>query len=273
MDIIVPIKQVPETSKVKMDPKTGTMIRDGVETVVNPLDLYAIETAIRLAERHGGIVTALSMGPKGAEKALREAIAMGCDAGVLVSDRAFAGSDSWATSYTLSQAIKKLGRFDLIVAGERATDGDTGQVGPGIAAWLDVPLVTYVAAITAGSPTTGRLTVERLVEEGYQVLDVPLPALLTVVKEIAAPRLPTLRGKKRARAAEIPLFTAVDLDLDPAFIGLKGSPTKVVKVSTPKVTRGGTVVQARDADAVAVAVDQLLAFLEARDLLPHRGQA
>ncbi len=284
MHIIVPIKQVPETSNVKMDPVTGTMIRAGVGTVVNPLDLFAIETAVRLKEAHGGRITTLTMGPRGADKALREAMAMGCDDGVLISDRAFAGSDSWSTSYTLSQAIRKLGDFDLIVAGERATDGDTGQVGPGIAAWLDLPLATYVAAITRVEPARadaparadvrGRgLTVERLVEEGYQVVDLPFPALITVVKEVAAPRLPTLRGKKRAKAAEIPLFTAADLDLEPGYLGLKGSPTKVVKVATPKVTRGGTLVRALDEDAVADAVDQLLAFLDARDLLPTGGRA
>jgi electron transfer flavoprotein beta subunit len=288
--IVVPIKQVPETSNVKMDPVTGTMIRAGVGTVVNPLDLFAIETAVRLKEAHGGRITTLTMGPRGADKALREAMAMGCDDGVLISDRAFAGSDSWATSYTLAQAIRKLGDFDLIVAGERATDGDTGQVGPGIAAWLDLPLATYVAAITRVDPAPagadGRagaharadvrrrgLTVERLVEEGYQVLDLPLPALITVVKEVAAPRLPTLRGKKRAKAAEIPLFTAADLDLEPSYLGLKGSPTKVVKVATPKVTRGGTLVRAPDEDAVADAVEALLAFLDARDLLPTGGPA
>ena len=277
MHIVVPIKQVPETSNVKMDPVTGTMIRAGVGTVVNPLDLFAIELAVRLKEAHGGRITTLTMGPRGAEKALREAMAMGCDEGVLISDRAFAGSDSWATSYTLSQAIRKLGSFDLVVAGERATDGDTGQVGPGIAAWLDLPLATYVAALPrfepAGAGARGGLTVERLVEEGYQVLDLPLPALITVVKEVAAPRLPTLRGKKRAKAAEIPLFTAADLDVDPAFLGLKGSPTKVVKVATPKVTRGGTLVRATDEEAVAGAVEELLAFLDARDLLPTGGRA
>lgn len=273
MDLIVPIKQVPETSNVKMDPVTGTMIRSGVQTVVNPLDLFAIETALRLREAHGGTITAVSMGPKGAERALREAIAMGCDAGVLVSDRAFAGSDTWATSYTLARAIRTIGRFDLIVCGERATDGDTAQVGPGIAAWLDVPVASYVAAVRDLAERDGRpvLTVERLVEEGYQVLDVRLPALLTVVKEVAAPRLPTLRGKKRAMAAEIPLFTAESLGLDLAKIGLKGSPTKVVKIATPKVARGGQVVDARDGD-VAAAVDRLLAFLDARRALP-RGDA
>ncbi len=278
MHIVVPIKQVPETSNVKMDPVTGTMIRAGVGTVVNPLDLFAIETAVRLKEAHGGRITTLTMGPRGAEKALREAIAMGCDDGVLISDRAFAGSDSWSTSYTLAQAIRTLGEFDLIVAGERATDGDTGQVGPGIAAWLDLPVATYVAAITrvelARTSARGAgLTVERLVEEGYQILDLPMPALLTVVKEVAAPRLPTLRGKRRAKAAEIPLLTAADLDVEPGYLGLKGSPTKVVKVATPKVTRSGTLLRAPDEDAVAEAIEQLLAFLDGRDLLPPGGRA
>ncbi len=275
MDIIVPIKQVPETSNVKMDPDTGTMIRAGVGTVVNPLDLYAIETALRLKEAHGGTVTVLTMGPSPAVKALRQAIAMGCDDAVFVSDRAFAGADSWATSYTIAQAIKKIGRYDLIVCGERATDGDTGQVGPGIAAWLDLPLATYVAALQVNQQTDGRpasLSVERLVEEGYQVLELPLPALLTVVKEIAAPRLPTLRGKKRSKVVDIPLYDAKNMDLDPSYLGLKGSPTKVVKVATPKVMRSGTVIGAHDETAVAAAVDRLIAFLDERDLLPREGR-
>ena len=275
MDIIVPIKQVPETSNVKMDPDTGTMIRAGVGTVVNPLDLYAIETALRLREAHGGTVTAITMGPSPAVKALRQAIAMGCDDAVFISDRAFAGADSWATSYTIAQAIKKVGRYDLIVCGERATDGDTGQVGPGIAAWLDLPLATYVAALQVNQQADGNpasLSVERLVEEGYQVLELPLPALLTVVKEIAAPRLPTLRGKKRSKVVDIPLFDATNMDLDPGFLGLKGSPTKVVKVATPKVTRSGTVIDAHDEAAVAAAVDRLLAFLDDRDLLPRESR-
>ena len=283
MDIIVPIKQVPETSNVKMDPETGTMLRAGVETVVNPLDLYAIETAIRLKELHGGTVTAVTMGPPPAEKALREAIAMGCDTGVLISDRKFGGADTWATSYTIAQAIRAIGPYDLIIAGERATDGDTAQVGPGIASWLDIPLATYVAAITAVEPgssgtgsssapdASGALIVERLVEEGYQILKVPMPALLTVVKEIASPRLPTLRGKKRAKATELPLYNTENMDLDPAFLGLKGSPTKVVKIATPRVTRGGTVVHAGDEEGVVTAVDQLIAFLESRGLVPAAG--
>ncbi|TVR33835.1 MAG: electron transfer flavoprotein subunit beta/FixA family protein [Spirochaetaceae bacterium] len=263
MKIIVPIKQVPETGNVKMDPQTGTMIRSGAAAVVNPLDLYAIEAALRLRERHGGSVTVVSMGPPAAIKAIREAIAMGCDGGVLVSDRKFAGSDTWATSYTLAAAIRWMGGSDLIVAGERATDGDTAQVGPGLAAWLDVPLATYVAHITHASEAG--ISVERLTEEGYQQVELALPALLTVVKEIATVRLPTLRGKKRARQTEVPLLTAADLDLDGARLGLKGSPTKVVKIARPKVARGGERVAVNGDPAAAV--DALIAFLEQRQLV------
>jgi len=265
VQIIVPIKQVPETSNVKMDPATGTVIRAGVETVVNPLDLYALETALRLKEKYGGSVTVITMGPSPAIKALKEAVAMGCDRAVLVSDRKFGGSDTWATSYTLAQAIRKLGAYDLIIAGERATDGDTAQVGPGIAAWLDIPLATYVAKIN--KLADGVLTLERLVEEGYQQLSVPLPALLTVVKEIAAPRLPTLRGKKTAKHMEIPVFTSENMPIDPSFLGLKGSPTKVVKIDTPKVTRGGRTAFANDDDAIGTAVKQLIGFLHEKGLV------
>ncbi len=194
MRIIVPIKQVPETSAVKMDEATGTMIREGVEAIVNPLDLYAIELALGLREQHGGEVTVVSMGPPKADRAIREAIAMGCDRGVLISDKAFAGSDTWATSYALAGAIRKLGAFDLVICGERATDGDTGQVGPGIASFLDLPVATYVGKVE--SVAQGSIRVHRLVEDGHEVLEVDLPAVLTVVKEVADPRLPTLRGKQ-----------------------------------------------------------------------------
>jgi electron transfer flavoprotein beta subunit len=269
LNIIVPIKQVPETSNVKMDPETGTVIRAGVETVVNPLDLYALETALRLKEAEGGTVTVLTMGPPAAVKALKEAVAMGCDQAVLVSDRKFGGSDTWATSYTLAQAIKKIGDYDLIIAGERATDGDTAQVGPGIASWLDIPAVTYVARIEsiASREGTVRMRAERLVEEGYQIVSVPLPCLLTVVKEIASPRLPTLSGIIKARQMVIPVFSTENMELDPASLGLKGSPTKVVKIDSPKLTRGGTTVRANDDEAVVAAVDKLVEFLDAKGLL------
>lgn len=265
MNIIIPIKQVPETSNVKMDKETGTMIRDGVVSVINPLDLYAIEAGIQLKEQFGGKVTVCTMGPPTATKALKEAIAMGCDEGILLSDKKFAGSDTLATSYTLAEAIKHIGEFDLILAGERATDGDTGQVGPGIAAWLDIPLATYVSKID--KIDNGSITVERLVEDGYQILEMPMPALLTVVKEISNPRLPTLRGKKKARATEVPLMSAEDLQLDESYIGLKGSPTKVVKISYPKVTRGGKIVTAVGEEGVNEAVEELIKFLEAKELI------
>ncbi|MFA6366166.1 MAG: electron transfer flavoprotein subunit beta/FixA family protein [Candidatus Hydrogenedentales bacterium] len=284
MEIFVAIKQVPDTDKVKMDPVTGTMVREGVDTIVNPLDLYAIELAIRLKEKHGGRVTAFTMGPPAADKALKEAMAMGCDAGVLITDRAFSGSDTWATSYALSRAIAKMGRYDLILAGERATDGDTGQVGPCLAAWLDIPVLTYVGSIESSDESSSmaprivaprivapRIIARRLVEEGYQRVRVDLPCLLTVVKEVANPRLPTLRGKKFARQAKITVYTAADLDAEPANLGLKGSPTKVSKIFYPKVTRGGETVKAADEAGVDLAVERLVDFLADRDLIDSRG--
>ena len=259
MKILIPVKQVPESSNVKMDAATGTVIRAGVETVVNPLDLYAIETALRLKERYGGEVTAISMGPPAAMRVLREAAAMGCDRCVLLSDRRFGGSDTWATSYTLSRAVEKLGRYDIIVAGERATDGDTAQVGPALAAWLNLPVLTYVSKIDeiAG----GRIKAERLVEDGYEMLDGPLPCLITVVKEIAVPRLPTLKGKIRSREMDIPVFSADDLDVNAGYLGLSGSPTRVVRIDTPSISRGGRTIKALDEESVVRAVDEIMALL------------
>jgi electron transfer flavoprotein beta subunit len=265
MRIIVPIKQVPETGAVRMDEATGTMIREGVEAIVNPLDLYAIEIAIRLREQQGGEVVAMSMGPPKAVTALKEAIAMGCDSAVLISGKAFAGSDTWATSYVLAAGIRTLAPYDLIICGERATDGDTGQVGPGIAAWLDLPVATYVSKVD--EVAAGRCRVQRLVEEGYEVLDVQLPAVLTVVKEVADPRLPTLRGKQKAKRAEIPTLGPADMKVEERLLGLNGSPTRVVKIFRPKVARQCEKVLAADERAIDEAADRLVAFLKKRDLL------
>ena len=267
MNIIVTIKQVPETSNVKMDPVSGTMIREGVESIINPLDLYAIETANQLKEKHGGKVTVISMGPPNAEKALKEAIAMGCDDAVLITDRAFAGADTWSTSYVLAKSIRQLGAFDLILCGERATDGDTGQVGPNIAAALDVPVATYVSGIESIDPAKNEIVVWRMTEYGYEKLQMPLPAMLTVVKEISFPRLPTLRGKQRARAAQIPVFNMGNLDVEADKVGLKGSPTRVIKIETPKVTRGGTILKPTDEQGLESAVDQLVDFLKAKEII------
>ncbi len=251
-----------------MDPETGTMIRDGVESVVNPLDLYAIQVGVDLKERYGGTVTVVSMGPEKAIKAIKEAVAMGCDEGVLLSDGAFRGSDTWATSYTISRAIQKIGGYDMVVCGERATDGDTGQVGPGIAAWLDLPLLSYVSRIeTLAAEGAASIEVERLIENGYQRLRAPLPAVLTVVKEIVRPQLPTLGGKKRARQLAVPTWGKSDIDLKDAFLGLKGSPTRVVKIRTPKVARNGELVSATDGERVETAIDGLITFLRAKEVI------
>jgi electron transfer flavoprotein beta subunit len=265
MRILVPIKQVPETNAVRMDEETGTMIRAGVEAIVNPLDLYAIEAAIRLREASGGEIVALSMGPPKAIAAVREAVAMGVDTGVLLTDKAFAGADTWATSYVLAAAIRKLGAFDLILCGERATDGDTGQVGPGIAAWLDLPVATYVGKIESAGD--GKARAWRLVEDGHEVLDVQLPAVLTVVKEIADPRLPTLRGKQRARKLDIPAWGAADLDVEAQNLGLAGSPTRVVKIFRPSVTRQCELLRPTDETALEDACDRVVAFLQERELI------
>ncbi len=265
MRIIVPIKQVPETNAVRMDEETGTMIREGVEAIINPLDLYAIEIAIRMRDEHGGEVVVISMGPPKAVKALREAIAMGCDSAVLISDKAFAGADTWATSYVLAGAIKRIGGYDLIICGERATDGDTGQVGPGIASFLELPVASYIGKVDSVAEKSCR--VHRLVETGYEVLEVDLPAVLTVVKEIADPRLPTLRGKQKARKMDIPTWAGGDLKVEPDKLGLNGSPTRVVKIHKPTVARNCQKVAAADEQAVEQAVDQLVAFLQGKDLM------
>ncbi len=239
MNIIVCIKQVPETTEVRINPEDNTLIREGVKSIINPFDMYAIEEAIRLKEKFGGKTTVISMGPPQAEAALREAISMGIDEGILVSDRAFAGSDTWATSFILAAAINKIGSFDLIICGKQASDGDTAQVGPGLATHLDIPQVTYVKKIEEVSQKAIR--VERMLEEGYEIIEAPTPCLFTVVKEINEPRIPSLKGMLRSRSAKITLWTQKELNLDPQNIGLCGSPTQVVKIFTPPQRQGGQI--------------------------------
>jgi len=239
MHIVVCIKQVPDTADVKIDPKTNTLIREGVASIINPFDMYAIEEGLRLKASAGGTVTALTMGPPQAEAALREAIAMGVDEGILLSDRAFAGSDTWATSYTLSRALKKIGDAGLVLCGKQASDGDTAQVGPGLAAHLGLPQITYVRKIV--SMEAGAITAERLLEDGVETVRAPLPCVLTVVKEINEPRLPSLKGKLAARKAALTHWKAADLGADPASLGLNGSPTQVVRIFSPPARAGGQV--------------------------------
>jgi len=255
MHFVVCIKQVPDTTDVKIDPETNTLMREGVESVVNPFDMYAIEEAIRLKEKLGGKVTAISMGPPQAEAVLREAISMGVDQGILVSDRAFAGSDTWATSYTLATAIRKIGDYDVILCGKQASDGDTAQVGPGIGTHLDLPQITYVRKIEEIDDK--RIAAERLLETGYEVIESSLPCVLTVVKEINEPRLPSLKGKMAARKAEIATWTADDIGVRKEMIGLDGSPTKVVKIFTPPPRGGGEVFTGEPAEIVPTLAEKL----------------
>ena len=229
--------QVPDTTEVEIDSETGTLKREGVDSILNPFDAYAIEEAVRIKERLGdGEVIAISMGPPQAEAVLREAISVGADRGILLCDQALAGSDTLATSFALSQAAKSV-EFDLIICGKQAIDGDTAQVGPGVACHLGLPQATYVAKVDEVDEKHVR--VRRMVEEGYEILELPLPALLTVVKEINEPRLPSLRGKMKAKKAEIEVVDAERLGMDVARIGLAGSPTQGHRVFTPPKPTGG----------------------------------
>ncbi len=231
MHIVVLIKQVPDTSEVKINRETNTLIRDGVPSIVNPFDMFAIEEALRLREKHGGKVTAVTMGPPQAAEALKEAVALGVDDVVLLSDRVFAGADTWATSYTLSQGIKKLGNFDLVIAGKQAIDGDTAQVGPETADMLGIPFVAYIRKIERIDGK--KMVAERLMDEGHDVVETSLPALITVVKEINQPRVPSLKGKMRAKNLKVTTWNAKDINADENKCGLKGSPTKVVRIFPP----------------------------------------
>ncbi|HID11546.1 MAG TPA: electron transfer flavoprotein subunit beta/FixA family protein [Candidatus Latescibacteria bacterium] len=260
MDIVVCIKQVPETTEVRIDPQTNTLIREGVPSIVNPFDMYAIEEGLRLKERYGGKVAVLTMGPLQAVEALREALAMGADEAVLLSDRVLAGSDTLATSYALSMAVRKIG-FDMVICGKQAIDGDTAQVGPEMAEHLGVPFVAWVRKIE--DVADGRIRVQRLMDDGYEVLEMPLPALITVVKEINEPRLPSLRGKMRARRAQIPVWKVEDIGAEPSKVGLEGSPTKVFRVFTPKRRREGEVLRGEPGEAA----EKLLEKLEAMGVI------
>lgn len=256
MDIVVCIKQVPDTTEVKIDPQTNTMIRQGVPSIVNPFDKNALEAALQLKEKYGGKVTAISMGPPQAKDALKECLAMGADEAVLLSDRAFGGADTLATSRAIAAGIEKIEHYDLIICGKQAIDGDTAQVGPEVAEHLGLPQVTYVAKIEV---IEGGLRLEREHEDGYEVVEAPLPVLLTVVKSINEPRYPTVRGTMRANQREIPIWTAADLDIDPACIGIKGSPTQVRRIFTPQQRTKGEIIQADSGrEAAAILVRKLL---------------
>jgi len=262
VNIIVCIKQVPNTAEVRINPETNTLIREGIPNIINPFDTYALEEGLRLREQFGGKVTVISMGPPQASEALKEAMGMGADEGILLSDAAFAGSDSWATAYTLALAIRKMGAFDMILCGKQAIDGDTGQVGPGIARQLNVTQLTYVFKILSLNPDAGTLVVERLLEEGHEIVQARLPALLTVVKDINQPRAATLSNLRRAFQVGIQTWRASDLpSVEMKNLGLSGSPTQVVRIFSPPPRSGLLDLIAADnpKQAAAALSDKLLA--------------
>jgi len=239
LNIVVCVKQVPDTTDVRIDPETNALIREGVESILNPFDENGIETALQLREQHGGKVTVLSMGPPQASAVLRQAIAMGADEVYLISDPAVRGSDTLATSYTLSRAIQHLGEFDLIICGKQAIDGDTAQVGPGVAERLNIAQVT----LAIGVEVEGRKArIRRMLDNTTEIVEVRLPVLLTVVKQINEPRHPPMRGVLKAKRAEIPVLKAADLDLDPKQTGFPGSPTIVWKIFTPPRRQRGEMI-------------------------------
>lgn len=231
MKIIVCIKQVPDTTEIKIDPKTGTLIRKGVPAIINPDDMHALEEALRIKERLGAHTIALSMGPPQAEEALREALAMGIDDAVLLSHRSFAGADTLATSYTLGKAIETIGDFDLVICGRQAIDGDTAQIGPQLAEFLGIPQITYVRRVEL---TNGGILAERALEDGYERIETRLPALITVVSELNKPRYPSLVNIMKAFRKSIEVWGVDDVQADRSHVGLQGSATQVLETITPE---------------------------------------
>jgi electron transfer flavoprotein beta subunit len=255
MKIIVCVKQVPDTTEVKIDPETNTLIRKGVPSIVNPFDRNALEAAVQLKEEHGGTVIALSMGPPQAKDALKECLSVGADEVYLVSDKAFSGADTLATSYTLAAAIKKIGNYDLIICGKQAIDGDTAQVGPEIAEHLDIAQVTYVTKLNVED---NKIITRREHDEGYEVIESKMPALITVVKAINEPRYATITSKIASNRAEIPTITLTELDIDETMIGLDGSPTKVDKIFSPPKRTSGLLIENDDGkDSAKELVEEL----------------
>ncbi|WP_425058716.1 Caffeyl-CoA reductase-Etf complex subunit CarD [Sporomusa carbonis] len=261
MNIVVCVKQVPDTTEVRIDPETHTLIRQGVPGIVSPFDKNAMEEALRLREKHGGKVTVISMGPAQAVEAVRECLAMGADEAILLSDCAFGGADTLATACTLAAAIRKLGDVDLILCGKQAIDGDTAQVGPELAEQLGIAVVTYVAKMEVNGDV---VTLQREHEEGYEVIEAKLPVLVTVVKSINVPRMSTIKGRMKANKTQIPVWAAGDIDVDPAVIGLAGSPTKVHRIFTPPQRSQGEMIEAATARD---AVNQLLGKLSDAKLI------
>jgi len=253
--IVVCVKQVPDTAEVRINPETNTLIRDGVQSIINPYDMHAVEAGLQIREKVGGTVTVVTMGPPQAETALRETISMGADNAVLLTDRAFAGSDTWATAYALSRAIEYLGA-DVILCGKQAIDGDTAQVGPEIAEFLDIPHVAYIRKID--DVQNDRIVVQRLMDDGFDVIESSLPVLLTVVRELNVPRMPSLKGKMAAKKAEIKKLSAADIKAEENKLGLKGSPTQVRNIFAPDAKKDRRMVEGTTTEKVEAIVKEFV---------------
>ena len=258
MKIAVCIKQVPETTEVKINPNTNTLVREGVSSITNPFDEYAVEEALLIREKHGGEVHVISMGPPQAIEVLKNALAVGVDKAYLLSDPAFAGADTLATAYTLSKMIEKIGGVDLVICGKQAIDGDTAQVGPGIATRLGISQLTYVSKVREIDAAKKRIVVERFLENGREVVESSLPVVITVIKDINEPRLPSLLGIKKAAKAQIPTLTAKDIGADENKTGLKGSPTWVSKVFSPESRGGGEVLKGELSEVLPLLVEKMM---------------
>ncbi len=262
MKIVVCIKQVPDSDKVTIDRTTNRLDRAGVPAVINPFDENALEVALRLKDAvPGSTVTVVSMGPPQAEAAVREALARGATDGVLVCGREFGGADTWATGYTLALAIRKLGPVDLVLFGKQATDGDTAQVGPGVAYHLGLPVLTYAKSVEPAGDKA--LKVVRTTEDGHEEWEVDLPCALTVVKEAGELRIGSLKSKMAAKKAQIPVWGVAELSPDPDKIGLKGSPTRVAKVFAPPVKTNRVRLEGTPAEQA----EKLVALLAERHLV------
>lgn len=238
MNTIVCIKQVPNVKEVTWDPVTGSLIRKGIPSIINPNDRSAIEAALQIREKHGGEVCVLSMGPSQVEEALREALAMGADRAVQLTSQQFAGSDTWATSYTLGLAIQKIGHWDLILCGKEAMDGMTAQVGPELAEHLGIPQLTYAVSLEIAG---GKARIKQRLGRFQRILESPLPVLVTVEREINEPRIAPMDSIMEAYDKEIPVWTAEDLHGEAGMLGLEGSPTRLKRVFSPKILKGNVV--------------------------------
>lgn len=260
MNIVVCVKQVPDTTEVRIDPETNTLDRANAPAIINPYDSHAVEEAVRIRDQYGGRVTVVSMGPPGAAGVIKECIALGADEGYLLSDRAFAGSDTLATGYILAQGIKRICRdnsVDLIFCGKQAIDGDTAQVGPGIAGRMGIPQLTYVDSLVDLDPEKGEVTVRRRMDDGYEIIMSKMPCLITVEKEINQLRYQPLPDMLRAARYQPAVLQAADLEVEPSMMGLKGSPTAVVEIFTPARRNRGVIFNGDDPGMISRLMEDL----------------